>query len=295
MQRTTREIIDNLLFDISDMKVSQDKLDELVNSDPYVRLILEAELEKVTIAAYVSGELSPKDTSEFENKIAKNPRLQAEVELSRKTDIYIREENLRTELDAIHKKFEIIEPSEQIRYIKNSIEKEDRNYKWILVAASVVIMFGFYLSMFSNLSHRIPLENRLYAQYYEPFAIKKEKSFLVNSSGLDEARIKYKEGDFRNAYIAFSSLPVNITIETERDFYQGLSLMEMDSYVKAIEKFNAIIETENSEWIPQAYWYKGLCVLQLRRNNEAKEVFQFIVDNRIYNFEKAAKILSSLK
>ena len=69
--------------------------------------------------------------------------------------------------------------------------------------------------------------------------------------------------------------------------------MELKSFDKAIPKFQGVVKNK-FQYLPQAYWYLGLCYLNTNQKKKAIETFSYIVENSGYNATQAEKILKKL-
>ena len=137
------------------------------------------------------------------------------------------------------------------------------------------------------------LEDRLYIAYYEPF--QNNTNSFFNSSSLIEAKKKYNNKEYGVAWLLLESLPNSMTIEAEKTFYAGLTLMELERYSEAIEKFESLRTNEEQTVIHSInHWYLALCFLKTEKRTDAIEILEKIVAYKSYNHSKARKILKKL-
>ena len=170
-----------------------------------------------------------------------------------------------------------------------------RRYKNWIAAASVVLFLALGSSFFIKSYYSDSLENRLFKTYYSPFNDYTDM-YIINSNSFCVARQKYLDGEYKNALFLLKEQPSFLTIETERDFFIALSLIEMGQYKGAIEYFEQTLnKKEEFEYIPQIKWYMGLCYLKTKNQDKAINIFQSIVDNSEYNYKKAKRILEKLE
>ena len=75
--------------------------------------------------------------------------------------------------------------------------------------------------------------------------------------------------------------------------YLGISQMELNQFEESQKTLNSLINSNliDSE---KGYWFKGLSYLKSNRINEAKIMFQKIIDNSYYSHLKASEILIKL-
>jgi len=296
MYLTGREVIINLLLDMREAQTTTRKIQALFKEDPYLKFIYKEEKSKIEIEEFLDGNLSPHEVKHFENKMKKDPDLIDEVNLRHKINLAIKDMILVKELDKVYYEFIQHENTDQYQLKSQNtktIKLHQRGYMRWMAAASILILLCFSLSYY--FVNRESLTKRLYTSYYEPLKENKSHSYLVNSSALYEAKKKYQEKDYYNALVIFNELPDNINIQLEKDFFIGLTLMEINSYDEAIHKFNSIINDQKFKYLPQTYWYLGLCYLKTNQKDKATETFNYIIKNSGYNSVQAEKILRKLK
>lgn len=168
-----------------------------------------------------------------------------------------------------------------------------RLFKSILktVSVAVIVFSAVGFAIYYHHTQKLTKEEKLFTCYYETLD---KKVFFNFRTDFDEARDKYFHGDFKAAFAIYSKLPYSVDIKAEKDFFTGLSLMELGSYYMAIEKFKEVTNSKY-EFAGHAYWYMGLCYIKTCQKEEALNVFKAIVDNKSYNYTKASKILRRLQ
>lgn len=137
-------------------------------------------------------------------------------------------------------------------------------------------------------------EDRLFAQYYKPL---KENSGILSmeNTAFDEAKKRYAEGDHVAAWLIMKNLPTSFTFKKEKNFYQALTLIELEKYDLAILKFDSLLANPyNKDVFSLAHWYQGLCYLKIKDLEQAKYSFRAISPNFPKQHKKAQKILSKL-
>jgi len=285
-----------MIFDIRAARISGKKFRQFFNEDPFSKIIYKEEKQKIDIEEYLDNELLPDEKTRFETKLNENAELAGETKFRSRVNQAIKDIGLVKAIEKAHSEFtRLYETDMDLVELKDSktINLYSRKRFHWLTAASIVLLFGITSCFY--LMNREPLEKRLYASYYEPLKENQSRAFVVNSSGLNEAKKKYQEKDYYDALIIFNNLPENINIQTEKDFYIALSLMEMNSCDEAIKKFTGIMNNKKFQYLPQTYWYLGLCYLNTNQKDKAIETFSYIVANSEYNSVKAKKILRRLQ
>ncbi|NOQ24895.1 MAG: tetratricopeptide repeat protein [Bacteroidales bacterium] len=247
------------------------------------------EVRKNIIAHYyVDNELLPHERIDFEYKLKKNEKLLKKVNLQKNINKSLENLNLEETLNEIYDEY-----SSQEKQDISATHTLNRKFKLWLVAASISVLLILgggttYLIQFRNVS-----VNRLYASYYTP--IDYTDSYLLNTNSFNIAKQKYMDGEYMNALALLNGLPSSLNIEIERDFFIGLSLMELGKYDNAIEYFQQIISNKSAfEYTPQIRWYMGLCYLKTGSKEKAIDTFTTIVSTNEYNYKKAKRILKKL-
>lgn len=286
-----RNTIIEFLFDTLPPEEMSLIADEIL-SNKNLKNIYEEEKGEILTHCYVDNELSPYDRIEFEDKLKTDKQLSKEIKLQKEINNSLEELNLKEALEEAYESYTY--PKEHITPLTPMTYPVNRKLKNWLVAASITILFIFGGGITYHYQTRDSLENRLYARYYEPFS-KNKNEYILNSSALTEAQQKYLKGDYITALLLYKNLPPSLTIETERRFFMGLSLMELGQYQKAITHFQDILLNEDyPEYNPKVKWYMALCYLKIGEKEKTINILQTIVDNNDYNYKKANQILRKL-
>ncbi|NOQ24894.1 MAG: tetratricopeptide repeat protein [Bacteroidales bacterium] len=281
-----RDTIIEFLFDT----LSQEKMsfvaDAIVKNVDLMHLYKEIR-KKIITQNYINKKLRRYDRINFEYKIKKSEHLLKMVSLQN-TNNSLKDLNFKETLSEIYN-----ESKSQKRsgiFVAHSINSNYNN--WLVAASiSVFLILGGGITYLFHTNNA--LESRLYATNYN--SLDYTDSYLLNSSSFNVAKQKYMDGEYVNALELLNRLPSSLNIVVERDFFIGLSLMELGKYDNAIEYFEQIISSKNGfEYTPQIRWYMGLCYLKTGSKEKAIETFNTIVSNKEYNSKKAKKILRKL-
>ncbi len=295
---TKEQIVDFILNDVSEEQ--RDKITEAINTDSVTKEMYLFEKRKYDIERYLDEEMSIGERCEIEEQIKINPRLFEHFELSKDVNEYLQIEafkeqikNIHTELyndehDRIDDKFSLAKDIVPIRKLKHNIL---RIGKWV-AAASIILMISTF-GMIYFTSNQNTIEERLYSKYYEPFQ-NSTKDFF-NSTYLIEAKKKYNNKEYDVAWVLIDNLPKSMTLEVEKTLYAGLTLMELENYTEAINKFKILQTNEELIVINSiSQWYMALCYIKIERRADATEILKKIVANKNYNYSEAKKILKKL-
>ena len=297
-QSTRDKIIDYLLDPTS---VKQEEIQQMLISDPYARAIFNQEQRNIRIEAYLNNELSLPERSEFEKNLKNDAELAKEYNLRKKTNIAIQQENeLLSILNEVHNSVEISETDKVLGSelkLPGVVTKRYSIQRYVLrwVAAACVAAIIATGSAVYLISNSTPVQERIYSQYYKPLS-SVSSSFVVNSSSFDKARQKYAEGDYHNALQDFEKLPGTIDIQIEKQFFIGLTQMQLGNYEQAVANLNYVRNVrETNEFTPLTYWYLGLSYLKLDQKAKAAEMFSWLEKNSDYKNRQVSNILKKLK
>lgn len=280
---------------LEDSRESRKSLRNLVKNDDWANIIFEDEKNKLRIENYLDGVMPARVMRVFEHIMQKDDNLKKEFELRKRLNDKIQLipliENLNSAQESFDKEYKnkefVLKPVSKAEHKKLSITR------WS-VAASIVLLLGLG-SLYVIFTGTPPSNDELFSEYYEPLKFNKGTDvFTANSNLFLAAREKYKEKDYKSAYVMFKGLPDLIDIQYEKNFYLGLILIEMAEYSKAISFFELSVKN-NFEFLPQAYWYLGLCYLKTGEYEKAVERLEYLISGSNYKEKEARKILKVLK
>jgi hypothetical protein len=167
-----------------------------------------------------------------------------------------------------------------------------RQHRRTVAAIGAVLLVGA-LSVYTVRELSTPFEERAYENNYEPFANSNINGFELAGAIFAEAEKQYEAGDFEAALALFRAVPPNVDKVVETNFYIGLSLMEVGQHYMAEEYFTSVISS-SKEAAHFSYWYLGLCQLKQDHLVEARSTFSRIADYKLYNYEKAKRLVRKI-
>ena len=65
----------------------------------------------------------------------------------------------------------------------------------------------------------------------------------------------------------------------EKNFYLGMNFFQLKDYPMAIEYFDKVMQSGDKSFAPTAAFYKGSALIELKKFDESKAAFQFVLDN----------------
>lgn len=269
MSKSLRENIIELIYDLRYLKYPEFTV--------FNRYLFEEEKQKIEIEEYLDGNLPDHDKKEFEERLKYDKKIQKELEFRKR----------------INDSIGVLKYKEELENSYNKIYNTNKNVRKLAVQWSAAACFAAIigLSLFFILNTRLPVGERLYSSNYKPL---NEKDFFNSSSIFEEGKKTYFSGDYKKAFIVYSNVSPSVNVISEKNLFTALSLMELDSYIPAIDMLKEDTSA-NTVLAGFRYWYLGLCYLKTNQVEEAKKIFKAISDNKSYNHKKASKILRRLK
>lgn len=230
------------------------------------------------IAKYIQNKLSEAEVAEVERLLDSDSefREQLEFELQVKKAFYKREHN---------------EKKEFLKSIESNVATKDTEFKWYLVAASIVIMI--MAGVYWNGQTKNP--QKLFDSYYT-VASNTSHPIVRDNSGSNEitkAFIAYEREDYKLAQKLFADVYKNAN-NSELLFYQGICYLETGKTNKAIEVLLKHVAF-NDKLKNKGTWYLALAFLKSNEKDKAKVFLKQITESSTnYNYSKAKDLLSKL-
>ena len=252
------------------------------------------------IIALLRGELTADDAQRLQNRLEADPELM-EIYLLEKQQFEALDESQwpkATPADEDFKKFHNAAQSDPVKNLHQYLESRkgtptkviplyQRSYfKW----AAAVVIIALVVSGLLLGGQQDP--QTLYAQYLDMDDV---PTLTVRSES--DSIYGVLENQFQNGnYQEFlSNLQENDTLPANASLllYEGLAYNELNNAARSIEAFDELIASDLID-APRGHWFKALALLKSEDVNEAKTVLDFIVNNDLYNADKAKELLSDL-
>ena len=289
-------------FILNDVNVEEyEKIIEAIETNSLIKERYLFEKRTFDVERYINNEMDFGECCEIEELLKTNPRLFEYFELHKDvneivlTNFIERIKNVHARIyKAIHNnKPDRIEDEVSLKETAPVIEFKlnvMRIGKWI-AAASIILLMGLG-GVNIYLNNTGSLENRLYAQYYEPL----NKIQKYSSSTFIEAKKQFENKEYEIALMLLNEPSKSITSESEKILYQGFILMELKRYDEAIEKFKHLQNINDFEFIkPINNWYLSLCYLKTGENEKIIEQLVKIDDVNGGFYKEAKELLKKLK
>lgn len=243
------------------------------NSNPISQELLE------TIERYLKNTMENTERTAFDKKLNENPELQQQVKDIETMLFGVRKALFKNKTKQFHD--ELIPEKSEVQTDKKVFKL---NFKYISIAASVVILLGsvwFFNQPKSNVG--------LFDKYYIEDRGLETNMGETDNYTFDDAMVDYKHGKYNKAIdkwtILRTSKPENDTL----NYFLGVAHLANKNEAEAINYLKIVAKTNKSAFINEAYFYLGLSYLKMNNLEKAKEYLS------LNKSEKATLILLELE
>jgi len=152
-----------------------------------------------------------------------------------------------------------------------------------------------YHSLYFNKNKFVSLRTKegLSASYANKEDYKKDGNLLepVNNyflhQAIADAMLLFKNKNYTLCLNALNNVSAFSGNDINCRFYSGMCYYNKKNYTEAVRNFNACILNSNNVFLPEAEYYKALCLLKMGNKEEALIIFKKIVDDGEFYSEKA--------
>jgi hypothetical protein len=283
------------------------------------------------VEKYLDGEMKGEELSNFELEILKNPEVAEEVERVRNLDAFsrkqyailastqelledpedmphsIEESSLKNDLESL--KIQKINVSDQdyqdfrkkVKAIslKNYLKITTKNkilvpgyIIWIAAACFALLLAISLLNVFTG-NKPEDLHN-VYANFYNPYPadlLLRDKAYLPTDPytiGLDE----YLKSNYGSALSYFNTVESGNIKNKSIYLLKGICLMETENFEDAILAFRNL--SDDPVLNDYGQWYTGLCYIELKLPDKARELFKELSHKEGYYKKMARQVLKDL-
>lgn len=241
------------------------------------------------IDAFLRGELSGAELDSFNTLLKSNPEFKEEFSQKQSLQNALRKQGNRDIKSLLQQ--------QERRTIKRKSPKEQPVFKWISMAASVLIFAGI-LSFFIKPNSDAHLSN-LYTDNFTAYP--NDYQVIVRGENeTDEISKIFNYYENKEYQKAISSIDARIKstgkVDNKLSFFKAVSLMGLKENQKALEVLNKLKETDLQGYDNQIAWYSALNNIALKKVDQAKLELNAIVSSQS-NFRKssAQELLESLE
>lgn len=162
-------------------------------------------------------------------------------------------------------------------------------FRVLSVAALLVVFVAVSWFVFQPVT-----PEKLFNKYYSPY----NNILTVKSAGFDKMNqglLLYDLKMYDSAAIYFQELLTDNPDNHDARFYLSNTLLASGKAKEAIPLFLSLQDNPGCKYKQPSRWLLGLAYLRVDNAEEAKKVFQQIVDENSFYSEKAGKILMKIK
>jgi tetratricopeptide (TPR) repeat protein len=265
--------------------------------------------DDILIEQFLRNELSENERQEFLERVKNDSSFREQYLLEKqlfesfdKNDWSFAEKVNEKELNdyaAVFKSDEILNLKEVIQNTKNkqSVGKQMNKGRIISLfsslAAAVVIAI-FVLKPI--LSPSVLDTNSLYISYsdFNNLPSFTERGIDDTNNLLVDGEKFFKQKKYKEAVVTFEEFLKENKSESGAYIYSALAQAELKNFDEAIEILDTLKKSDLID-AEKAYWYKSLVYLKSNQTEKAKKELQYIIDNSLFNKQKATELLDKLK
>ena len=257
------------------------------------------------IEAYLGGDMTPEEQRQFEEMMAQNPELQKEVRLANEVNHHLNDSTWMgadaAKNDPTKQEIENYIKSDEAIALKSKLRQAGANYKktgsnsssikYIIGAVAAILIIALISNVLWN---RSPNHDTLYAEFY----VESDLPSLVKRGSENELLTKavslFQSNEYEQAIQFFEQYEKEIQgTDPSVYIYTGFSYLENGNIDEAIQNFDKLLES-NSIDKSKALWYKSLAYLKADRIEECKAILSQIIEDSLFNAQKAKKLLDEL-
>ena len=232
---------------------------------------------------YVEGKMDQEEQKWFEKEIDSNPVLKAEVEMHQRVNRIINNSEtleLHQKLNAIYNTLDSQQPTRNLYRLF---------YYTSGVAASVALGVFFFRNG--------QVDPQLIAEkyYHQPEHFTVLRNADSDNVNIAEALSFFNRSQYNEAVLLIAQVLEQDPEMKGLHLYLGISYYELEKYNLAVASFNEILYDGQNPFINTAEWYKGLCLLKLKKQDEAMLIFEELALADNYYSKDAKRILKKLK
>ena len=238
------------------------------------------------LVRYLDGELNVAEKQELEHELNTNARLKADLESLQSTRKAIRLYGLKQKVGSIHSQMMNELSSSKTRTAPRKLIRYT-----IAAAASILLLVGTY--MIYNFVSLSP--DKIYTSRYQPYELVNVRSGQERQTAVEKA---YRE---KNYSLVLKIHSENKPFTVKDGFLCGVSALELNDNVKAIDCFNSVLKENwnsgNQAYIDAAEYYLALTYIRNKDYDYALDLLRSIRDNKthLYNEKATAKLLRQVR
>jgi TolA-binding protein len=253
------------------------------------------------IERYNAGEMTDSQKKWFEKELEGNITLQNEVNLRKRTDEILENQNiisLRNKLSGIERKREAEIQYERrnadIQYKRKDVGIQYRKtkvpvyLKYAAVIAGVFLLGSITLFPGKNLTGD-EIINRYYKDYEPPTAQRSGGSEA--DADFTMALELFNAHDYSKAAILFNKVVKHNPRDMQSELLNGAANFGDKKFLEAKQSYFKVINDNNNLFIENAKWYLALCYVKTNEKDKAIQLLEVIKNEKGIYSKDARKII----
>ncbi|MDT8401575.1 MAG: CDC27 family protein [Bacteroidales bacterium] len=232
---------------------------------------------------YLEGKMQSAEKKWFEAELEGNPGLKKELELRRKINSHLENQ------DAIAFRQSLMKA--EARHRKTAAKrkvatKQLVQYAAVFAGLILIASIGLYTAINKadvNIAEK-------YSPEYVPLSVTRS-----SSASIDEAYLRateyYNAGNYTEAIEWFNRI---VATDMQVEFMKGSSHMKISQYEKAIGSFSKVVEDNDNLFIEDARFYLAVCYLHTGEEDTSKILLGAIINSENRHKKEARKLLRKI-
>lgn len=245
------------------------------------------------IENYLDGELYGNDLEKFELQIQTDKELKEDLFLQRE----IRKFLTSDEFDI---RMKLIEIGERYQTKKKIVKKRKRVLTYTVLSLIVLAVFSSVFFFNNRLTN-----DELFEKHYKHYSsetLTQSAELVPNllwEASSEEIYVNalriYDKNQYIEAITMFNQISELSPYYNSKEYFTGLSYMELKNYNEAIKHFKAVIDSKESLITESAVWYLALCYLKTNQNQQAINQLNKLTSNDSDYKIQANEIIEEIK
>jgi len=240
------------------------------------------------IERYNAGEMGEEERQWFEKELSGNENLRQEVELRKKTDLVLKNQDLIS----LRNKLSDLERRRREQEVTVSKISRPAYIRYAALITALILIGSAVLFKGKHTSSEEVL-NRYYKTYEPPTS--QRSGINAENADFSLALEFYNTNDYANAALFFNKVLESNPKDMQSVLLSGVSNFEDKKYPEAKISFATVIGDNNNLFIETAKWYLALCYIKTNDTDKAINQLEAITEEKGIYSTNARKILRKLK
>lgn len=237
------------------------------------------------IENYLDGELRGNDLEKFE--------LQIQTDKVLKEDLFLQRE-IRKVLtsDEFDLRMKLIEIGERYQAEKKIVKKRKPVLTYTVLSLIVIAVFSSVFFFNNRLTN-----DELFEKHYKHYSsetLTQSVEISYEDIYINALRV-YDKNQYNEAITMFNQVSVSSPYYYSKEYFTGLSYMELKNYNEAIKHFKIVIDSNESLITESTVWYLALCYLKTNQNQQAINQLNKLTSNDSDFKVQANEIIEEIK